>query len=309
MEQDFNVLYESLQPELVKLEAKRQELKAKGTKSGLTWGGICCILCIGLCIYGGLGAASLIIAPVIGGIILFFCIQSKGGELSLHYKTNIIAVIISRLCENATFEPEKGISENTFAGSGLFAVSPDRYNCEDLIQGRIGATEFRCSEIHAEEKRVTTNGKGQTRTVWIDIFKGFFFIADFQKEFKGQTTVYRNSWIKLHFGEQRVKLENPEFENSFDVYSNDQVEARYLLTPSLMERLLLLDRKFPGKITLSFRNSNVIIAIPDSTNHFEASIWQSMLKSNTLQYEFNTLCLLTGIVNDLNLNLRIWTKE
>lgn len=308
MEQDFGNLYESLKPALAQLENQRLELKAQGTKNGSIALGICCLLGIlATCI--NMNWLWLLISTIIGGIIFFCCIQSKSGKLTNLYKQDIISVILAKLCTGATFEPDKGIPENTFVGSGLFSVRPDRYHSEDLISGKIGLTSFLCSEIHAEEKQVTTNGKGQTRTTWVDIFKGFFFIADFQKNFKGQTTIYRNSWIKLHFGEQRVKLESPEFENSFDVYSNDQIEARYLLSPSMMERLLALDRKFPGKITVSFRNSNVIIAIPDTTNHFEASIWQSMLNDRILKREFNVICLLLGIVDDLNLNLRIWSKE
>ena len=104
-------------------------------------------------------------------------------------------------------------------------------------------------------------------------------------------------------------MENPEFEKSFDTYSTDQVEARYLLSPSFMERLLELDRKFPGRITVSFLNSSVIIAIPDSKNHFETSIWQSQLRNDSVRREFFTLATLFHIVHDLNLNLRIWSKE
>ena len=63
-------------------------------------------------------------------------------------------------------------------------------------------------------------------------------MADFHKDFKGKTTILRDRLFKLRFGESRVKMENPDFENTFDVYSTDQVEARYLITPFMMERLL-----------------------------------------------------------------------
>ena len=80
-----------------------------------------------------------------------------------------------------------------------------------------------------------------------------FQIAGFQKDFQGHTTVLRNSLFKLSFSGSRVKLENPDFEKTFDVYSTDQIEARYLLSPSMMERLLALDREFNKNITISFK--------------------------------------------------------
>ena len=76
-----------------------------------------------------------------------------------------------------------------------------------------------------------------------------------------------------------------------------------------MERLLELDSRFPGKITVSFRDSSVIIAIPDKTNHFDSNIWECQLNTDKLKREFRTLVNLFQIIHDLNLNLRIWTKD
>ena len=134
-------------------------------------------------------------------------------------------------------------------------------------------------------------------------------MADFHKDFKGKTTILRDCFFKLRFGESRVKMENPDFENTFDVYSTDQVEARYLITPSMMERLLELDRKFGQGVTISFRDSTILIAIPDSKNHFEASIWNPITNIQSLSTEIETISALISIVDDLNLNTRIWSKE
>ena len=53
-----------------------------------------------------------------------------------------------------------------------------------------------------------------------------------------------------------VKLENVEFEKQFAVYSTDQLEARYILTPQLMERLLAVQSAESGRIRVLFENSN-----------------------------------------------------
>ncbi|MDE7074733.1 MAG: DUF3137 domain-containing protein [Odoribacter sp.] len=308
MEQEFRDIYGQLEARLQELEAKRLSLKAKGSRQGILAGGIVFAAGTALSLSADGGTIGAGIAAVIGVIVFFSCIQSKSAEVCAYYKEHIIAHIISCLCKGADYRPGEGIPESLFRKSKLFHTTPDRYHSEDLICGKIDKTAFSCAEIVAEEKHVSTNSKGQRREYWVDIFRGFFFIADFNKDFRGETLVYRNSWIKFGRG-QRVKLENPNFEKQFDVFSTDQVEARYILTPNLMERLLELDARFPGKITVSFRDSSVIIAIPDSTNHFEAGIWKCLLKSNKLEREFGTLVSLFRIVHDLNLNLRIWTKD
>lgn len=309
MDSRYDNLFTNLQPALQQLENRRKELRQKGLRTGLIIGGIFFALGCFFSLYSQGGGTGILISLVIAIIILLYCISSKSAELSAYYKKEIIAVVISRLCKESTYSPQSGIPEHTFRACGLFSTIPDRYCCEDLITGQIEKTEFACSEIVAEEKRVTHDNKGRRQEHWVDIFRGFLFMADFHKDFKGQTTVFRNSWFKLGPGGQRVKLENPDFEKSFDTYSTDQVEARYILSPGMMEKILYLDRKFPGKITVSFYNSQVIIAIPDSKNHFEASIWQSQLHNENIKQEFTTLSTLFGIVDDLNLNLRIWTKE
>ena len=309
MDTNYATLYASLQPALAQLETRRKELRQKGIRTGLILASIFFILGCIFSLTTQSGPAGFAVSLAIAIIVLLYSVNSKSGELSAYYKKEIIAVLIKQLCEEASYSPESGISESTFMNCGLFSTTPDRYHCEDLITGKIGKTTFTCSEIVAEEKRVTTDSKGRRQEHWIDIFRGFLFMADCQKDFSGHTVVFRNSWLKLWSGKQRVKLENPDFEKDFDTYSTDQVEARYILTPNMMEKILELDRKFPGKITVSFYNSQVIIAIPDSKDHFETSIWQSQLRNDNIKQEFITLSTLFGIVSDLNLNIRIWTKE
>lgn len=310
MEQpQFDSLYKELTPAIQVLEEKRIELKAKGTKDGIMFGGIVFVIGFVILFFLQSNLIGVAIVAVISLFILFSVIHSQSAELSAFYKSDIIARVINSFCENATFNPNGGIREETFISSGLFSASPDRYHTEDLITGCIDKTDFNCAEVYAEEKHVTCDSKGNRQEHWTDIFKGFFFIADFHKDFSGETTIYRDSLFKLHFNGKRVKLENVDFEKHFDVYATNQVEARYLLSPLMMERLVELDKKFDGDITVSFRNSKVIIAIPDSANHFEASIWKSLLNPELLAKEFSTIHSLIAIVNDLNLNTRIWTKE
>lgn len=130
----------------------------------------------------------------------------------------------------------------------------DRETFEDRLSGKRNDTPFEFFEAHLEEKRTTTDGKGRTRTTWVTVFRGQCLVVKFHKQFSGVTKVYRdagalNVFKKLsQMGKgQRVKLEDPVFEKAFEVYSTDQVEARFILTPDFMERLLGLERTFSGK--------------------------------------------------------------
>ena len=67
-----------------------------------------------------------------------------------------------------------------------------------------------------------------------------------------------------------VHLEDPVFEKKFEVYTTDQIEARYLLTTSFMQRLLDMSTLLEDtKIECSFYKNHVIIKVPTSKIKFE----------------------------------------
>jgi hypothetical protein len=106
-----------------------------------------------------------------------------------------------------------------------------------------------------------------------------------------------------------VKLEDPEFEREFVVYGNDQIEARYILSTSLMRRILDFKQKTGTKIYLSFTGSKVYVAVPINRNMFEPKYFSSISDFSPILDYYRDLEFSVGIVEDLNLNTRIWTKE
>ena len=305
---DFDSLAQKLAPTLQVLENKRKELLRKGRSEGLICAAIFLVVgVIALLILKLEGIFGPIVIVVISVIIFITCINNKSKIFSSFYKEEVVDEIIHAFCPNATYSPNAGVGEELFRNSRLF-TSPDRYHAEDLIEGCLDKTSFICSEVHAEERR-TRSTKNGVQYYWEDIFKGFLFIADFHKEFQGETTVLRDSFFKIKMGASRVKMENPDFEKVFDVFSTNQIEARYLITPSMMERMLKLDSNFKKGITISFRNSTILVAIPDSKNRFEADVWSSLSDMSILKSDFAVLQSLLDIVDELNLNTRIWSKE
>lgn len=303
----FEELITKLTPAIQELEAKRSELKQEALRKSSLYS----MIVLGLALIAVLITSQFAICGAISLIVIiavFIIVYNyRSANLCTIYKERIITQLVETLVENGKYEPNTGISEHTFNQSKLFST-PDRYNSEDYISGKIGQTPFCFAEVHAEEKQTQTDSKGRTTTTWSTLFKGFLFIADSNKDFSGQTVINRNSFFNF-VKSNRVKLENPEFEKRFDTFSTDQVEARYLLSPAMMERIITLDKKFDSDILVSFCNSTVVIAISNSRNHFETSLWKSLNSTEALREEYNTLISLTSIIETLDLNTRIWSKK
>ncbi|MCX6694844.1 MAG: DUF3137 domain-containing protein, partial [Candidatus Altiarchaeota archaeon] len=106
-----------------------------------------------------------------------------------------------------------------------------------------------------------------------------------------------------------VKMEDPEFEKDFVVYGQDQVEARYVLSTSLMQRITEFRKKTGKNIFLSFVDDKLMVAIPYKKDQFEPSLFHSIVDFEQIRQFHAVLQLTAGIVEDLNLNTRIWNKQ
>jgi hypothetical protein len=284
---DVDLALASLTDEVDELEGFRHAVlraRAEGSR-------IMGFLIAGALILGGLvaiaadnGVLFLVALPIglIGGAIVHHSYFAKGAARYREaFKRDFLAGLITKIEPEVSYSPDSGIAEGLFVGSGLFGSRPDRYQSEDLIHGKIGATSVQLSEVHAEEKDTRTDSKGQRKTHWTTLFRGIFFIADFHKDFRSPVSVMPDvaerhfGWLgkKLQkLGGNLQRMENPKFEKMFVVRGEDAVEARYILTPSMQDRLVDLRGRLGKDLRVGFRQSHVWIAIPNASNWFEADL-------------------------------------
>lgn len=160
---------------------------------------------------------------------------------------------------------------------------------EDFVSGSHRGVDLQLQE--ARLVQVSRDSKGRTRRT--TVFKGVFIQLGMNKSFKSKTIVKSDkgaigNWFGNTFSSlENAALEDPVFEKQFQVYSNDQIEARYLLTTSFMERLLSLNKVFGGNnIQCSFYQNKLLIMIASKDNRFETS---SIYQPATLEHEVTTL--------------------
>ena len=106
-----------------------------------------------------------------------------------------------------------------------------------------------------------------------------------------------------------VKLENVEFEKEFVVYGTDQIEPRYILTPVMMEKMLALIEKYGHVMHFSFIGSRVYCAMSVSKDMFEPRLFSSGVRFEDVQEMHDYFAFIEVIIQEMNLNTRIWTKD
>lgn len=246
------------------------------------------------------------------GIYVYSIFYENWSEI---FKSEVINLVFENFFPELKYEPNGFIDEGMFVGSMLFVdfPLPDRYRGEDLIEGEVEGVPFKASEIHAEYKTEHTDTKGRRREQWHTIFKGLFFIAKFPKKVNGVVLVYPNE-IRLigNPGKlDRVKLEDPEFESLFDVFSNDQIEARYVLSLSMMKRITDFSKKHGVNLRLSFISDNMFCGIEDYSILQAPGLFQSVLPyiyRERFKNYIEEINFIKSLIEDLKLNQRLWKE-
>ena len=168
-------------------------------------------------------------------------------------------------------------------------------------------------KIDLFETKLSKDSDENSSTTLNTVFDGIIVELSMNKSFSGKTVVKKdfgtvgNWFINKSTSLKKVKLEDPNFEKMFEVYSDDQVEARYLLTVTFIERLKELVENFGGKsIQCCFYNNKLLMMIPIEKDMFEpGSIYEAEDFIDDSKSLLKELSLIFSIIDTLKLNMKI----
>lgn len=154
--------------------------------------------------------------------------------------------------------------------TGLFKVIADRFTDDEFV-GDYHGVKFRMSETKFSINRLIG-------------FTGIILAFEANKSFESHTIIVSKLAPDRHrsLNLEPVILEDSKFCRDYNVYSSDQTEARYLITPSFMERFRKLKVAFKTTdIACAFFKNKVIFALDNeglsglSKNLFEIDAYSA----------------------------------
>jgi Protein of unknown function (DUF3137) len=160
----------------------------------------------------------------------------------------------------------------TFDWAKQFEMVPgyDNSSFQDLWWGVISGQPFTLHEAKLTEER----GSGKSRRT-VTVFEGSILSIGFNRRFQSTTLIEPDGQRRKFFvgaekervtiGEvevEKVDLTDPLFEDRFTVWSNDQVEARYIVHPEYVERLVAIEQAFAGQdIRALFHEGDLLVTV------------------------------------------------
>jgi hypothetical protein len=218
-------------------------------------------------------------------------------------KKTIFPHIFSFFGDDFHYDPEAEVGIDHLKPSEILPAY-DGANLSDSVRGSYENVNLNilCAHLYLKKR-----DRKETRT--ITVFDGLFILLSMNKRFLGKTIVKRDrglmNWANKPPEElEKVNLEDPRFEADFEVYASNQIEARYLLTPSFMERLQGLSNLFGGAdIQASFYNQNLLLMIPLKKRYFSTgSIFQPATFTEEIQSILEEMNLIFKIIEELKLH-------
>lgn len=186
----------------------------------------------------------LILAPMIVCAIVVAVFYAPLKALGDRAKVRLLTVITEALGFTYQLKGFQPPAFDRLRGMGLLP-KPERQTFDDLFTGERSNVAFAMCDAHLEREE----GSGKD-SHWVTIFRGQLIRISFPKKFLGVTVIARDAGLlnMLHRpqGLDRVGLGASQFERAFEVYSTDQVEARFLVHPAFMQKLLDMEAAYHG---------------------------------------------------------------
>lgn len=182
--------------------------------------------------------------------------------------------------------------------------SYDDCTLQDQWHGQIEGTDF----LLYEAKLTETRGSGKNRRT-VTVFRGILLRMHFARDFLGSTLVRRDGFKFTLFGDsksyqgetlERIKMVDPRFEDAFDVYGSDVVEARYLVHPAYCERLLELERDFYGEQLVALFHKGDLLVTIQTEDMFESAALDSSKDQVRLGQTIDQFAAIARLIRTLN---------
>jgi len=261
-------------------------------------------------------------APIlVGAALAYWLSQSLIYPFKYDFKRTVIQPLMRAVLEDVDYAPLGSVSALDLEASLLFDRPLSAVSGEDLVVGRLHGVEVKFSEVaaYAPAKSADPGSAGRQSEL---VFRGLFFVADFNKPARGQVIVRPDSWDAARQalgnlapqprdagGLRPVRMEDPRFERYFSVFASDPEVAHYVLTPVLMEELAAFREKVGVPVAFSVVYGKLYMAVSTRRNMLEPPLFGSLASPRVFRGYLDHVNLFLSLVERLGLDRRLWGEE
>lgn len=187
--------------------------------------------------------------------------------LKKKYNEELVFDIVKFVSNNnstATIQYNSRVARDVLQECGLFNFDRLKFKGSNYTVMRENGYGIVLSDVKLWNWK---NARGQAKETF---FEGVYFSASFNKPINefvylipnniNDTVINKLADYTTYQG-VKLTLENMEFEKKYNVYSSDEIQARYILSLRLMERINDIDNIFKRKKYIVFKQENGKVSI------------------------------------------------
>jgi hypothetical protein len=219
------------------------------------------------------------------------------------FKPRLIPDILAFMKVDANYSPQGFISKDKFIKSGIFGVDPSFFRGEDMIVGKSGQIRFEICEllvIHPSEAKAKLE----------KIFDGVFLFTEYSQNCNGRVfLVPKSKWQRNSRGIKNMiragateleKTGNTAFDARFRVFYDQTVNIKNILSARLQENMIKYHDFAKAEVYASFINSDFYLAMHESFDLLDSSLFRSNLSFEKIYGFFRDLQFYLQIVEDID---------
>jgi len=219
---------------------------------------------IGAIIYFSAGGAGLMIYGAIALTVMIFLtymLNKANSKYSTSFKKNIVKAELESVFGNVDYKPNDRFNDYTINICGLFPAY-DSYSGDDYFSADYKGRRFTQSDIHLKKREdyetTDSDGRSHTSTQYVTLFRGRMIMFDYDAISNDPVYVYDK---KMRNIKSEIQTEFDAFNQKYLIKADSAVAAFRILTPQMMEKIMLAAEKINAPISISFLHNKVFVAV------------------------------------------------
>lgn len=246
-----------------------------------------------------------IVPTIILGVIIVSIFSSKEVKRFKDlYKKNIVEATFKEVFTDVFFDVDKGIDYSVIYNTGMMDMG-DSFSSNDYATGKYKNINFAVSDVNITETYTDSDGDSHTVT----LFSGQWYIFDFNKSFKANVQVkdtsFHNARTYRKKGEskyQKVELEDIDFNKKFKCFAQEPIDAFYIMTPRMMERLKIIKEKMKHSLLFCFIDNRLHIGVSTGKDLYEPNLRKPVNLESARAVVLNDLQPIIDFIDGLELD-------
>lgn len=201
-----------------------------------------------------------------GALGLFWIILARSAynRFDQAFKTRYVLPLIETQTgfSDIHYVPKAGFDWDEIRNAAVVACGDKRYfESEDLLMGNYEGVPFKFSDV-TTKRMVHRNKKNRIEEIFSGQVLGFKQYG--LKESDGHLQIFQKEFlsnIKGWTAEHKIETDNALFNKKFQIFSADEHNAYYILTPQVMEKIITFSEAIGEQIAIAFRGGYMFIAI------------------------------------------------